>query len=33
MLTITPSGKILGATVTGVDLSKPLSTEDRKSVV
>ena len=28
MLTITPSGKILGATVTGVDLSKPLSTED-----
>ena len=28
MLTITPSGKILGATVTGVDLSHPLSDAD-----
>ena len=28
MLTITPTGKILGATITGADLSKPLSTAD-----
>jgi len=28
MLTITPNGKILGATVTGVDLSRPLSAGD-----
>ncbi len=28
LLTITPTGKILGATVTGADLSKPLSTAD-----
>ena len=28
MLTITPTGATLGATVTGVDLSQPLSNED-----
>ena len=28
MLTITPSGQTLGATVTGADLSQPLSRED-----
>jgi taurine dioxygenase len=28
MLTITPTGKILGATITGVDLSQPLSDAD-----
>jgi len=27
-MSVTPSGKALGASVTGVDLSKPLSTED-----